>query len=516
TDVYALGMILFEMMAGKRPYELGRAALSEAVRVICEEPPARLDLSMGGSRGAHADLATIVGKSLEKEPDRRYPSAGALSEDVERYLSSEPIVARPPSRVYQTRMFVKRHRFGVSAAATLAILLTAFGIAMAIQSRRIAREAEVSRRVSEYMTRMFQVSDPSEARGNTITAREILDKASKEISTGLASDPEIQARLMHTMGQVYNGLGLYPKAAGLLEQSLGIQRRRYGTDRPETLRAMVDLGTIYDLEGRFKETERLFLEALPLMRRRFGPQHPDTLRLMNNLGVLYSDLGRYPEAEKLGLEVVRDMKKALGPTHPETLNAMTNLANVYHYQGRLQEAGKLVEEVLRAKQRVLGAEHPATLASMNNLAINRLEEQRIPEAEKLFNDVIALERKVLGPDHPDTLGSMNNLGNLYYQTDRVAEAERLNLEILAIEQRTMEPTNPDLGNTLYSLACLRARQGDSDGALARLREARNANLPVAAVKAMAADPDLATLHADPRFQALLREFQRGSAVSHHP
>lgn len=508
TDIYALGVILYEMLAGTRPYDLGKAALSEAVRVICEEPPQRLAVSLSGSRGADTDLATIVGKSLEKEPDRRYPSAGALSEDVDRYLTSQPIVARPQSRLYRGRMFVRRHRFGVGAAAAIAMLLVGFTAAMAVQARRIAREAEVSRRVSGFMTQMFAVSDPSEARGNTITAREILDRASSEIRTGLDRDPEIQARLMRAMGSVYFSLGLYGKAQSLLEPSSQILRRISGMKHPETLAALSGLATVYLYQGRLQEADALFREALPAMRRALGPDHPDTLRLMKNLAGCEVDEGRLQEAEALSLQSIEALRRVLGPDHLDTLKGRLTLANVYHLQGRYGEALPILEDVLAIERRTLGPDHPATLDAMNNLGAGLVDLKRYREAEALNQEALGIKRRVLGPEHPETMATLNNLAIIAYYQGRYAESETLNREILRIERKTVGLRHPDVGNTLYSLACLRVKAGDRAGALRLLQEAVDATLPVAGARGMAADPDLEPLHGDPRFRALVATVER--------
>ena len=508
TDVYALGVILYEMMTGRRPYELGKAALSEAVRVICEELPQKPNVSLRGSSSGNEDLSTIIGKSLEKEPDRRYDSVGAFSEDVERFLSSQPIVARPQSGVYRARMFVRRHRLAVSLVSTIAVLLVAFSLTVALQSRRIAHEAAVSRRVSEFMTRMFRVSDPSEARGNSVTAREILDKASQDISSGLGQDPEIRTRLMHTMGSVYHSLGLYPRAEGLLVQSLVEQRRLFGARHAETLVTMSDLATVYVYEGRLEEAEKLLLEALPALRRLKGPDDPDTLRLLKNLTALYIDQGRYPEAEKLGLEVSRSLRRSLGPEDPDTLRSLLNLGNVYRFQGRFPEARQLLEEILQVQRRLHGADHPATLDAMNNLAATFVDEKRYAEAERLDEEVIAVRRRVLGPEHPETLASLNNLSIIYALEGRIQDSEGLTLQILEIERRILPPRNPDLGNTLYMLACLKVKEGKPEEAIHRLQEALRATLPVAGALGLATDADLEPLHGDPRFQRMAAEVQR--------
>lgn len=516
TDIYALGMILYEMLAGMRPYELGKAALSEAVRVICEDPPQRFAVSLSGSRGADADLATIVGKSMEKEPDRRYPSAGALAEDVDRYLTSQPIIARPQSRIYRGRMFVRRHRFGVGAATAIAMLLVGFSAAMAIQARRIAREAAVSRRVSGFMTQMFAVSDPSEARGNTITAREILDKASGEIRTGLDQDPEIQARLMRAMGSVYFSLGLYGRAENLLEPCAQILRRISGLKHPETLEALSNLATVYVYQGRLKEADALFQETLPAMQRALGPEHPDTLRLMKNLAGCEIDEGRLQEAEALELRTVEALRRVLGPDHLDTLKGRLTLANVYHFQGRYGEALPILEEVLASERRIFGPDHPVTLDAMNNLGAGLVDLKRYPEAEALNLEALRIKKRVLGPEHPETMATLNNLANIAYYQGRYAESEILNREILRIERKTMGPRHPDVGNTLYSLACLRVKAHDRDGALRLLQEAVEATLPVAGAHGMATDTDLEPLHRDPRFKALLAAVERTYGRSEGP
>jgi len=466
TDVYTLGIILYELLSGSLPYELPKSSLAEAVRVICEVAPRRLRETWSGVRRLDPDLETIVGRALEKDPDRRYPSAAALSEDIERYLTSQPIVARRPSRAYRARKFLRRHRVGASVAAALLLMVLAFATTMAVQAERIARErdranreAEASQRVSDFMAGMFKVSDPSEARGNSITAREILDRASKEIDSGLAKDPGLQARLMHTMGNVYSSLGLYPQAESLLARAVETNGHVLGSEHPETLRVMRDVAILNARQGRYVETERIGRQVLAVQRRVLGPDHPELVRTLNNIAIAAWYQGHYDQAEGLYREALGLARRLFGSDDPRTLGAMNNTAVLYMAQGHYPEAETLFAETLEILRRVSGPDHPDTLNAMYNLGVVYERQGRITESEKLHRETLDLRHRVFGPDHPDTLQSMSSLADAYYQTSRFAEAERLHYETLDRRRVALGPDHPDTLESMNSLANAYDSQG---------------------------------------------------------
>ena len=512
TDVYSLGVVLYELMVGALPLDFSKTPADQFLSRLRDEDaprPSTKVRTLGANsdvtaqnRGAdgptlarqlRGDLDAIALKTLEKDRSRRYATPADLAADIRRYLRNEPVLARPASAAYRARKYVRRHRVGVAVAAAAALLLISVAVAQGFELRRIKRERDRADRVTEFMTGMFKVSDPSEARGNDIRAREILDRASKEIDSGLKQDPELQAQMMHVMGNVYKSLGIYPQAESLLGHALEIRRRTLGANNPETLKSMSDLADVLDQRSDFREAEKLSRETLDARRRVLGPENRDTLSSMSLLAVILDDEGHYPEAEKLNREVLEvahrtlepqdkliptatkrlatDLryegkyaeaekafqevleidKRTLGPDHPTVLGDMNNVGNMALVQGHYAEAEKIYRDTVQAKLRVLGPEHPETVKSMGNLALDLTDLKRYDEAEKLYRETLEIKRRTLGPEHRSTVVTMGNLANLLSVAGRYTEAEKILRETLGIERRTLGPEHSD---TLSSMEIL--------------------------------------------------------------
>jgi serine/threonine protein kinase len=474
TDVYSLGVILYELLVGELPIgsrELRAAGIEAMLQKICEQEPPRpstklksLGLSAKDSaerrkeapesleRHLRGDLDWITIKALEKDRSRRYGSASDLAGDLQRYLLDQPVSAGPPSASYRAHKFIRRHRFGVGVAAASVVLLIGFATTMTVQARRIAKERDRANRIADFMTQMFAVSDPSEALGNAITARTILDTASNEVQVGLAKDPEVQSELMFTMARTYASLGLYPVAHNLSSAALENRRRLLGSADRKTLQSMTQLSWILDRQGHDDEAEKLIRQTIAEATRALGPDDAVTLEATDRLGAILERLGRFGEQEKLERQVVETSNRRFGPEDPHTLRAMVSLADALSSQSRYAEAEGIYRQALAIDQRVLGPEHPQTLGTMHNLA-NRIQEQgRYAEAESLYRQTLAIEQRVLGADHPDTADTMTTLANTFYYQGNSIEAEKWYRAALAILQKAVGPDNPSTTRSLEGLA----------------------------------------------------------------
>jgi len=538
TDVYSLGAVLYVLLTGSLPIDprqWQKLPLHEALRQLRETDPPPPSTKIGlekessraiaESRGLepgqlasmlHGDLDWITMKALEKDRARRYGSPSELAADIGRYLKNEPVVARPASTGYRLRKYVLRHRVAAGVTAGLTLLLVGFGVVQTAQLRRITRERDRANRITEFMTNMFKVTNPSEARGKTVTAREILDKASQDIDAGLTKDPDLQARMMDVMGQVYDNLGLYARAQPLLQRAVDIRRHVLGSENPDTLRSMNDLARTLDHEGHYAEAETLIRQTLDVERRVLGPEHPDTVWSISNLGISLTREGRFAEAEKLLREALDTRRRILGPKHPQTLVSMSNLAAVLADQHQFVEAEKLLRETVDVKRRVLGPEDPDTVVSQNNLASVLNSEGKYADAEKLFQETLDIRRRVLGPEHPQTLVSMLNLADTLTKMGKYDDAEKMLGQTLEIQRRVLGPEHPFTAVTTYNLGSLAAHRGHADDALALLRTAVDHGLPVGVALGMDKDADLQPLHGDPRFDALVAYARRHTAAPPRP
>jgi serine/threonine protein kinase/Tfp pilus assembly protein PilF len=492
TDIYSLGVILYELLTGARPFEskeLRRAALDEILRKIREEDPPKPSTKLGSMgeastasarkrrielpslvRQIRGDLDLITLKALEKDRTRRYGTPSEIKVDIERFLSHQPIVARAPSASYRLKKFVRRHRVGVGAASLLAVVLIAFAITMAIQSRRIAgerdranQEAETARQVSDFLVGLFKVSDPGEARGNSITAREILDKGADRVNRELKGQPLVQGKLMHTIGMVYRSLGLFDRAQDLLEQSLTVRTRTLGPYHTDVGNTLNVLGNIASDKGDLAKAKDLYLRAMAIQEKSLGPDTQEVAACLHNLGLLSWLEADYPEARRLLEQALAIRKKVLGPEHELVATNMEALGAIAFREGDGKKAREIWEQTLAIREKLLGQDHPLIAYSLNNIALTHLYGGDPKGAVPLLERAIQIQEKVLGPKHPDLSAALSNLGDAARKAGDLAKAKTC-YERAVVIMDAANPSNPELGRYLANLAGVLLEEKDVNGA----------------------------------------------------
>jgi tetratricopeptide (TPR) repeat protein/predicted Ser/Thr protein kinase len=465
SDVYALGVSLYELLAGKMPYTLSRQ-LHEAVRTIQETDPAPLSSVNRIYRG---DIETIVAKALEKDKNRRYASAAELAADIRRYLHDEPIVARPASTAYQLQKFARRNKALVAGVAAVFVVLLAGIVAStweAVQARRAEAKAEqqsaIAQAVNDFLQKdlLAQASAYNQSKPDPdMKVRTALERAAQNIPGKFDKQPEVEAAIRGTIGGAYADLGLYAEGRKQLEQALNLDRRVFGPEDPRTVTTMLRLASTEEDGGKYPEADALCSQVLEISRRVLGAENPDTLKAMNRLTSIYDDEAKYAQGEKLGTQAVEISRRVLGAEDKSTLASMHYLAIIYYDEGKYAEAEKLGTQTLEGRRRVLGPEHPDTLGTLNNLGATYAAQHKLAEATAVDLQMVEIRRRVQGPEHPDTLDSMSNLGHDYRDQLKFADAEALDRQVLEIQTRVLGPEHPLTLRSMHNLAEDFNRQG---------------------------------------------------------
>jgi tetratricopeptide (TPR) repeat protein len=466
SDIYSLGVILYELLAGKPPYETKHCSLPEVVRVIRELDPEPLSMIHRDYRG---DIEIIVQKALEKDKERRYSSAGQLAADIRLHLADRPIVARPPTATYQIWKFSRRHRAVMIGTASVLAALFAGVIVSTWQAVRATRaehaairqlnradsEAASAEAVNDFLENdvlaqedPYRQAGPNAQPDSDLKVRTALDRAAGRITGKFGKQPEVEASIRQTIGETYRNLGLFAEARKQLERALELRRRVLGPEHPKTLITTGRMAQVSVDQGLYSEAEALGHQTLEIQRRVLGAEHPDTLFSMNNLANVIYAQGKYAQAGTLFGQTLEIERRVLGPEHPSTLSSMIGLANILYSLGKFAKAEALYIPALQAHPRVLGSEHPSTLNSMMALAMTYTSQGKYEQAVTLKRQAVEIERRVLGPEHRGTLNSQRSLAITYNTQQKYALAETILGQTLEIQRRVLGTEHPD---TLFSM-----------------------------------------------------------------
>jgi len=466
TDIYALGVVLYELLTERQPFRADPRSPFELAQAICHEEPMppsvaihenSPDAKSGSRQKLDRDLDNVVLMAIRKEPARRYKSVDQLSEDIRRYLEGFPVIAREDSWRYRTGKFIRRHRVAALISATFVLSLILFGISMAIFAHRARMEQARAEQASRFLQSVFNASDPFHAKGATVTARDILDRGSARIQQELKDQPKTQEEILETMAEAYQHLGVYDRAELLLAQEVEAAKRAEGEESPPVAKALRLLADVQRQRSKYQDAERNLREALRLQRKLQSPDDVELSHTQNNLALVLQEQGRVNEAESLFRSAITISRKYPDQI-TETLVMMSNLGGLLTQRGNLGEAEALLREVLDRRRRLLGPDHPQVARSMSRLAYLLRNEGAYEEAESLMRESLALNRRVLGEEHLDTLIDMDVLAMILQDRGDWSGAETLYDKAIEIGTRKVGE-NTNLATWMSDLASLREGQG---------------------------------------------------------
>ena len=473
SDVYSLGVILYELLAGQLPFNLSNLTPGEAATVLVTHDPTKPSLvirqappiagnppPLSAGKAAWADLDVLCLTAMHKDPERRYRSVEALIRDIDHYLNAEPLEARPDSVVYRARKFIRRNRRAVTASSlvfALVIAMVAFFTLRLARARNAAlEEAARTQRVQRFMMNLFQGGDEAAGPADDLRVVALLDRGVLEAQS-LSGTPKVQAELYATLGDIYEKLGKLDRADTLLNQAFQQRKSLFGADSAETAESLLALARLRSDQARLDEAEQLARQGLEMTRRHLPPTHPAVGKATAALGTILENRGQYDRAIQVLDEAVR-LQSLPGVPEADLGATLSELANCHFYVGHFDVSDSINRRVLAMDQRIYGERHPQVANDLINLGAIQYEQARFTEAEKYQRQALDITQGFYGKNHPETASAMTVLARSLVNEKRLDEAVDLLRGALAIQEQVYGKVHPRVASALNELGRVAQQQ----------------------------------------------------------
>ncbi|TVP44070.1 MAG: hypothetical protein EA350_12290 [Gemmatimonadales bacterium] len=469
TDVYALGVLLFQILVGSPPFDLAGRSVAEAEQILVRGSPPRPSeraASLRLSRGRWADLDVLCGVAMHPDPGRRYPSAEALLRDLDHLLAGQPLEARPDSVSYRAGKFARRNRLPLGVAAAGLVLLAGLsaGYTRSLVSARDAALSEAARaeRIQQFTLNLFRGTDPDFAPAEGLRVLDLLEMGVQE-ARALEADPGLQAGIYLALGEIHRQIGALERASELLAAALEIRERLRGESHPEVAEARIALGMLREAQADLDDAERLTAGGLQVARASLPARHPALGRALAAHGHVLEARGRYDEALPLVEEAVR-LHRIGGSGSPELASALGQLSNLHFYLGNYAVADSVSRETLDLHRRLYGDAHPAAAGDLINLGAIRFELGDAVAAEGLFREALVVQEPWYGRNHPTTVANLTMVGRALVRQERLDEAREILRDAEVRARATLGNHHPRVASALNELGLVAQLGGEWDEA----------------------------------------------------